>query len=115
MAGMNYSLAKTDYVSGDNKITVTILDYNHNMGLSAAYSMFLNGFHVENDNELTQSEKIGDYPGWVSLKKRDNRGTVGVVVNDRIYVIVEATHVTSVDDLKAIAQKVDLAGIAKAS
>ncbi len=115
MAGMNYSLAKSDYVSGDNKISVTILDYNHNMGLSAAYSMFLNGFHVENNDELTESQKIGDYPGWISLKKKDNSGTVGVVVNDRIYVIIEATHATSIDDLKAIAQKVDLAGIAKAS
>jgi hypothetical protein len=115
MAGMNYSVAKSDYISGDSKISVTIMDYNHNQGLAAAYSMFLNGFHVENDDEITESSKIGDYPGWISYKKKQNDGTVGVVVNNRIFVIIEASKASSIDDLKAIAQKVDLAGIAKAS
>ncbi len=115
MSGMAYAVAKSDYTSGDNKITVSIIDYNHQMGMAAAYSMFLNGYNVETNEEVTRSEKIGGYPGWIDWKKNNNSGTVGVFVNDRVFVIVEASKAASLDDLKSIAEKVDLSGIAKAS
>jgi hypothetical protein len=113
VAGMSYSMAKADYTMGDNKVTVTIFDYNHQAGLAAAYSMFLNNYSMETDEEKVNSEQINGFPGWVDLHKKDNRGTVGIVVGNRIYVVIESSNAKSTDDLVAIAKSMDLAGIAK--
>jgi hypothetical protein len=111
--GMSYSMAKSDYTMGNSKVTVTIFDYNHQAGLAAAYSMFLSNYSMENDEEKVNSEQINGFPGWVELHKKQNQGTVGVVVGQRIYVIIESSNVKSTDDLVAIAKSMDLAGIAK--
>jgi hypothetical protein len=111
--GFSYSMAKSDYTMGNNKVTVTIFDYNHQAALSMAYSMFLNNYSMENDNEKVNSDQINGFPGWVDLKKKESRGTVGVVIGDRIYVVIESSNVTSTDQLESIAKSMDLSGIAK--
>jgi len=115
MNGMNWSSAKSDYTQGDNHVSITIFDYNHQMGMAAAYTMFLNGYNIETDDEITRSDKIGGYPGWISWKKKQNNGSVGIVLADRIFVVVESSKIGSIDELKAIAEKIDLAGLSKAS
>jgi hypothetical protein len=116
MSGMSWSSAKSTYTNGDNRVTINIFDYNHQAGLAAAYSMYTTGnLNVETDDEITRSQQIGGFPGWVNWKKKSNNGSVGVIVGDRIWVVIETSKAGSIDDLVAIAQKVDLAGLSKAS
>jgi protein involved in sex pheromone biosynthesis len=114
MAGSKYSHATQEYQNGDKRIKVNILDYNYIAGLSAAYGMMMN-MSLETNEESMHSEKFNGNPGWVDWKKKSNNGTVGVVVADRIYVIVEAEEGASLDELKSVANSINYSGIASAA
>jgi hypothetical protein len=109
-----YSTAQAKYNSGDKNITVSIFDYNNITGLSMAYTAMMN-MSVETNEESLHSDKIAGFPAWVDWKKNSNSGTIGVVVNDRIFVVIEASGGATLDDLKAAANAVNLSGIASAS
>jgi len=114
MNGAKYSHAIQTYQNGDKRIKVSILDYNYIAGLSAAYAMMMN-MSLETNDESMHSEKFGGNPGWVDWKKKNNQGTVGVVVNNRIYVVVEAENGASLDDLKSVANSINYSGVASAA
>jgi hypothetical protein len=114
MQGQKYSTAQGKYKSGEKEITVSIFDYNYIAGLSMAYTTMMN-MSVETNEESLHSDKIAGFPAWVDWKKNNNSGTIGVVVNDRIFVVVEASGAATMDDLKAAANAVNLSGIASAT
>ena len=114
MNGAKYSHAMQTYENGDKRIKVSILDYNYIAGLSAAYGMMMN-MNLETNDESMHSEQFGGNPGWVDWKKKSNSGTVGVVVGDRIYVVVEAQNGATLDDLKSVANSVNYSAIASAA
>jgi hypothetical protein len=114
MNGAKYSHAIQTYENGDKRIKVSILDYNYIAGLSAAYAMMMN-MSLETNDESMHSENFGGNPGWVDWKKKSNQGTVGVVVNNRIYVVVEAERGSTLDDLKSVANSINYSGIASAA
>jgi hypothetical protein len=114
MNGAKYSHAMQSYENGGKRIKVSILDYNYIAGLSAAYSMRMN-MSLETNDESMHSEKFNGNPGWVDWKKKSNQGTVGVVVNDRIYVIVEAESGATLDELKSVANSINYSGISSAA
>lgn len=113
MAGAKYSSATQSYENGDKRVKVSILDYNYIAGLSMAYAAMMN-MSLETNEESMHSEKFGGNPGWVDWKKKSNDGTVGVVVNDRVFVIVEANNGASLDDLKSVANSINYSGMASA-
>lgn len=112
--GQKYSHAQGKYTNGDKEITISIFDYNYITGLSAAYSTMLN-MNMESNDESFHSEKIAGFPGWFNWHKKDNNGTIGVVVNDRIFVVTESHGGVSQDELKAAASGVNYSGIAAAA
>ncbi|SRR5579883_606034 len=112
--GTEWSSASQEFNNGDKSIKISILDYNYIAGLTAAYTMAMN-INMENGEELHKGEKFGNYPGWVEWKKKANEGTIGVIVNDRVFVVVEGRNGVSLDDLRAALGKVDLDGIGKAA
>src|SRR5438105_661052 len=112
--GAKYSHATQEYTNGDKTIKVSILDYNYIAGLTAAYSMLMN-MNIETNEESLHSEKFNGNPGWVSWKKSSNEGTVGVVVNDRIFVVIDAHGGATLDELKSAAGSINYSGIASAA
>ncbi len=114
MSGVEWSTADREFNNGDKHVKVTLADYNYLQGLTAAYSMMEN-FSMENAEELQHGEKFGGYPGWVDWKKKANEGQVGVVLGDRIYLMVEGSGGVTLDDLRAIVNGMNLDGIAKAA
>jgi hypothetical protein len=114
MNGVKYTHASAKYHNGDKEINVSIFDYNFIAGLTAAYTSMMN-MNMETNEESWHSEKIGGYPAWVDWKKKSNEGSIGVVVNDRIFCIVEGHSGVSQDDLKAAASGINLSGIASAA
>ena len=112
--GIEWSVAERQFDNGDKHIKVTLADYNYAAGLTAAYSMMAN-FSSEDENSLQHGEKFGSYPGWVQWQKKSNNGTVGVIVNDRIYLIVEGNGGPTLDDLRAVVNSMNLDAIAKAT
>ena len=115
MNGMNWSSAIQRYENGDKALTVSIFDWNFNESLSAAFSMYTDGnLNIETNESLTRSEKVGGFPGWINWEKKSNHGQIGVIVNDRIYVVTEANSGMSIDELRQVANSVDYKGIASA-
>ncbi len=112
--GIEWSIAERQFDNGNSHIKVTIADYNYAAGLTAAYSMLAN-FSSEDENQLQRGEKFGSYPGWVQWQKKANSGTVGVIINDRIYLIVEGNGGPSLDDLRAVVNSINLDAIAKSA
>ena len=113
MNGIEYSMASREFDNGQKHLKVTLADYNYLENLTAAYAMLTN-FSSENENELQHGEKFGSYPGWVTWHKKANDGEIGVIVADRIYVIVEGSGGVTLDDLRSVANGMNLDAIAKA-
>jgi hypothetical protein len=112
--GIEWSTAERQFDNGDKHVKVTLADYNYAAGLTAAYSM-LASYSMEDENQLQHGEKFGSYPGWVTWHKKSNDGQIGVIVGDRIYLIVEGSGGVSLDDLRAIVDQVNLDGVARAA
>jgi hypothetical protein len=112
--GIEWSVAERQFDNGNQHIKVTLADYNYAAGLTAAYSMLAN-FSSEDENSLQHGEKFGSYPGWVQWQKKSNNGQIGVIINDRIYLIIEGNGGPSLDDLRAVANSMNLDAIAKAA
>jgi hypothetical protein len=75
----------------------------------------LANFSSEDENELQHGEKFGSYPGWVTWQKKANNGQIGVIVADRIYIIVEGSGGVTLDDLRGVVGQMNLDAIAKAA
>jgi hypothetical protein len=112
--GVEWSTAEREFENGEKHIKVTLADYNYAEGLTAAYSMLMN-FSMENENEIQHGEKFGSNPGWVNWHKKNNDGQIGVIVNDRIYLIVEGSGGVTLDELRSVVNQVNTDAIAKAS
>jgi hypothetical protein len=112
MNGIEYSMASREFDNGTKHLKVTIADYNYLENLTAAYAMLTN-FSSEDENELQHGEKFGSYPGWVTWHKKANDGEIGVIIADRVYLIVEGSGGISLDDLRGIVNQMNLDGIAK--
>jgi hypothetical protein len=114
MNGAKYSHATQEYNNGDKRIKVAIFDYNFIAGLSMAYSAALS-MNLETNDVSHHSDKINGFPAWTDWNKKNNSGSVGVVVNDRVFVVVESQGSgSSMDDLKSAAGNINYSGIASA-
>lgn len=115
MNGVKYSHATSKYHGANGKeINVSIFDYNYIAGLTAAYMGMMN-MNMETNDEAWHSEKIGGFPAWTDWKKKSNEGSVGIVVNDRVFCIVEGHDGATLDELKSAASAINLSGIASAA
>lgn len=114
MQGAKYTHAQGTYKNGEKRIQVSIFDYNYIAGLSMAYSAMLN-MNMETNEESFHSEKMSGFPGWIQWKKKSNEGSIGVVVNDRIFVVTEANNGVTLDEAKSAANAVNYSGIASAA
>ncbi len=112
--GVEWSSAEREFDNGDKTVKVTLADYNYVQGLTAAYSMLMN-YSMEDENEIQKGEKFGGYPGWITWHKKSNDGQIGVIIGDRIYLIVEGSGGISLDDLRGIVGQMNLDGVAKAA
>ena len=110
MAGAKYSSATQKFENGEKRITVSYWDYNNIAGLSMAYTAMM-GMNIETNEESLHSEKFNGNPGWISWKKTSNEGTVGVVINDRVFGVIEAHGGATLDELKAVANSINYSGI----
>lgn len=111
LAGAHYSHVLVMYASGEKSITCSIWDYNYIVGLTGSYTPARNA-DIETDEEISHPDSVGTFPAWTHWNKKFHEGTLGVVVNERVYVILDAKRGATMDDLKATADHMDLKAIA---
>ncbi|MBS1903795.1 MAG: hypothetical protein JSS75_08840 [Bacteroidetes bacterium] len=114
LQGQKWSHANATYKNGEKTIKIGIYDYNYITGLSTAYSAMMN-MNMESNDESMHTDKIGGFPAWVDWKKKSNQGTIGVIVNDRVFVVTEGHTGTTLDEIKAAASGINYSAIASAT
>ncbi len=109
--GMSYSVANQRFSKGDSKLNVSLMDYNAAFGvLSMATTMLSSGYSVDNDTEHIGSVKFDQegMKGWEDFKKKEKRGTLTAVINDRFLINIEASNIESTESLQEIVKSMDL-------
>ncbi len=107
--GISYSSFIQDYKNGDNKITITIIDYNTAVEMFSSAAGWKN-FKMQTDNEESFSS-VQEYSGakdtWIFEKYLKNEKDANVVfaVNDRYFISINANNQTSIEYAKGIAEK----------
>lgn len=110
---VDYAVATQNYKNGEKSIKIVIADYNNAASLTAAYSMMMN-MSVETNTEVSKGEKFKGHNGWISYKKDNSDSQIGVAVNDRIWLIAEGDNGTTIDELRAAVNSMDLNAIGNA-
>jgi hypothetical protein len=107
--GISYSSFIQDYNNGDNKITITIIDYNTAIEMFSSAAGWKN-FQMQTDNDESFSS-VQEYKSvedtWIFeeyLKKAKDANVV-LAVNDRFFVSVNANNQNSTKYSKEIAEK----------
>ena len=112
----SFSQAEQKYTSGDNTVTISMVDYNsaHQafMGLTAIYGM---GFSFEDDNKKQAPVDFGKegIAAYETIYKDGRRGELIMIIADRFIVTIKAKGEASEDFLKSIANDMDLKELAK--
>ncbi len=111
MQGMSYSSAEVKFKNEkNNRINITLLDYNaaYNM-YSMATAMWASGFKIDTSEEFAQSISFGDnINGWESYQKKSNDASVALGIGDRFLLTIEGDNQEGTDQLKQVAESMDL-------
>lgn len=113
MQGYEYSVVEQEYENGEKSIQLTIADYNHITGLNAAWAMYSN-LSVETNEEVTRSEKIDGYNGWVHYRKDNSQAQMGIAANDHVWVVAEGRGGATIDEVRSVIKSINIAALAKA-
>lgn len=111
MQGMSYSSAEIEFKNENgDRINITLLDYNaaYNM-YTMATAMWASGFKIDTSEEFAQSISFGEgISGWESYKKKSNRANIALGIGDRFLLTIDGNNQDGTDQLKEIAQSIDL-------
>lgn len=114
MQGMSYSSAEIEFKNENgDRINITLLDYNaaYNM-YTMATAMWASGFKIDTSEEFAQSISFGEgISGWESYKKNSNRANIALGIGDRFLLTIDGNNQEGTDQLKEIAQSMDLTAL----
>lgn len=111
MTGMSYSSAQVRFSDDNhNHININILDYNAALSMySMATAMWASGLKIDTSEEFAQSININEnITGWESFKKKSNKASVVLGVNNRFLITLEGDNQEGTDYLKEIAEGMEL-------
>jgi hypothetical protein len=111
MQGMRYSIASQIYKKRRKEIKVSIHDYATN-NLLEVYRPLLD-MEAENDNMFHHSEKFQGKRGWIDYNKSEKKYSIGILIADRLLILLDATKGASEDELRRAAAKIDFALLEK--
>jgi hypothetical protein len=114
MTGMSYASAEVSFKDEENnKIHVTILDYNAAMPMfTMATAMWSSGLKINTTEELAQSIKFNkEISGWETLNKKNGDASLILGIGSRFLVTIEGDKQEDCKNLKAIAKDMDLDGL----
>lgn len=112
MPGMgSYSQTEQEYVNGEKRIHVQILDYNSAMqamqGVMMAYGM---GFSSEDDNKKQEQVNLGvkDVAAYQTIYKTEKRAEIIVAIAARFFLEIKVTGDNDPATLQSVVKSVPL-------
>jgi len=117
MGGFSMSSAKADYekADGSGSVHIELVDYNENYGLYAGLSFWMQGYSMENDQRYERTFNTGIENTWGLEKFEKHNGQAELIyaLSWRFMLTLRGEGQKDTEFLKAIAKKMDLAGLAK--
>jgi hypothetical protein len=108
---MKMSEAKADYKSGDKSLEVTIVDGS--MAKMAFMGMgLMKGVEVQTSKETTRTTKVQGFEAVETFKHKDKDGQLTILVANRFVVTLEAKNVENIQELKDLADHLELKKLA---
>jgi len=108
---MTVSEVEADYVSGSKTLAIKIIDSS--LGQAAYSGMgFLQGMEVDTSEETTRGTKIKDFPAVETYRSQDKEARLTILVAQRFLVALEGASFDGVQELKTVAEHLDLAKLA---
>jgi len=115
---VSYSETNVDYTSqridgnNDNEaasINITIYDY---AGIPGMLEPYKEKFSFNNAEGYAKTREWDGYAGWETWDKENNSASAGVIMNDRVVVIIEGDGQNDASHVDDVMKKIDLKGIA---
>ncbi|MCU0447110.1 MAG: hypothetical protein MUE85_19620 [Microscillaceae bacterium] len=114
MQGMSFSRAEASYQKGDDRLDVSLNDYNQAFGLlqmlTMAWSM---GISEENDNGKSGVITLAGHKGWEEYSKSGKEAKVLLAINERFFIEARAENQSDTEFLKSVVQSIDLKELEK--
>ncbi|MFB0566023.1 MAG: hypothetical protein ACETWK_10150 [Candidatus Aminicenantaceae bacterium] len=112
MAGFKISQAERSYTAGDSNLKISITDGGYVPMVYVAFKMAMN-FEIDTSEEYTKKVNIKGFAGIEQYEYKVNEGKVIILIGERFLVNLEGENVKDTSGLRAIANSLDLEGIAK--
>lgn len=109
-SGMSWSVIRKTYQKGNQRITISLADYNGAYGLYAGATAVFSLGKVENEEEKSQPVdfKNGQLNGWESYKKLSKEAFLIVAINERFLLTIEAEGQGNTDLIRLLVENSDL-------
>jgi hypothetical protein len=112
MGDFKVSQVERKYSAKDSRLMIEIIDGAFVEMIYAAFKMALS-FEFDTSEEYTKKVTIKGFPGVEQYDYEDKEGSIMVLVADRFLVSLEQNNTEDTSELKGIAGKLDLKGLAK--
>ena len=112
----SWSEAEQQYVSGDKRLEIKIVDYNSAMGaFTGVTSLYRMGFSSEDDYKREGSVDLGirDVSAYETVYKNDPRSTLVMIIADRFFVTLENDGEQDATLLHRVAKKMNISALAE--
>ncbi len=112
----SWSEAEQQYVSGDKRLEIKIVDYNSAMGaFTGVTSLYRMGFSSEDDYKREGSVDLGirDVSAYETVYKNDPRSSLVMIIADRFFVSLENDGEQDATVLHRVAKKMNISGLAE--
>lgn len=105
MQQMNYAGANRSYQKGDIELIVQIFNYTEAPGIySSLTALWASGTSYENENEKSNSTKVGTHPAFETIEKTNNATRILIGVNHAIFISIEARNTSDIAALRKVAE-----------
>jgi len=112
MGNFKISQVERNYSAKDKNLKIEIVDGAFAQMVYAGFKMAM-GFEIDTSEEYIKKATIKGFPGVEEYNYEDKEASVMVLVADRFLVSLEQDNAKDTSELKAIAEKLDLKGLAK--
>ncbi|HEY8402419.1 MAG TPA: hypothetical protein VIK89_14220 [Cytophagaceae bacterium] len=114
MPGMSFSSIEQIYRKDDNRVKVSLIDYNAAYTMyTAATAIWSTGMSFEDNSQKANSVTIDGLSGWEVFKKNEKSAELILGVGDRFLLTITADGQENTDFVKSIAKDMELESLAK--
>jgi hypothetical protein len=111
MAQFKMSQASREYTKGENSIKIEIIDGSYIPMAYASYKI-LENFEVDSSEELVRKVTIQGFPAIENIHYKDKEASLSIMVGERFLVNIRGEKFDKSDELKDIANRLDLKKLA---